>query len=280
MQIIEGGPIAKKILLSVAKETSLHKHLPGLAAILVGENEASKLYVQLKKKTAQKVGIFFSDYVLSEEMPEEAILEVIDHLNNDEDVDGILVQLPLPSHIRTENILGRISPEKDVDGLTKENAKKQRQQQESFTCPFPQAIVEIILAHNKEVSGKSVFVLGNSHEFLESMQFLLEQLGMKVISCLFGSQQEKYKSIASCDVIVSAVGVLGSFPEDRVKDGTLIVDGGIERDEEGKVRGDIISEHFKDRDVTISPVPGGVGPITVACLMKNVLESHKRKNHA
>lgn len=278
MEILEGKAIAEKILSDVSQQAKLYNRPPGLAAVLVGDNEASRMYVALKKKAAHKVGIFFSDYVLPQEATQSMVEEVVEHLNGDEDVDGILVQLPLPKHIDTTYILSLIKPEKDVDGLTVENTKRQKESTVSFVCPFPQAILELIFSKVSDLSEKNIYAIGNSKEFIENITFLLEKEGGKVEWCLYAQEGLNRKRIQKADIIISAVGKALPLEENEIKDEAILIDGGIEKDENGVIRGDFDQKIFKKRDITLSPVPGGVGPVTVACLMRNVLQASK--NHA
>jgi methylenetetrahydrofolate dehydrogenase (NADP+)/methenyltetrahydrofolate cyclohydrolase len=272
MKTLKGKALAQRILEDVSEKVKNMNRRLGLAAVLVGDNEASKMYVALKKKAAHKVGIFFSDYVLPQDATQEMIEEVIEHLNTDQDIDGILVQLPLPPHIDTTEILSKICPEKDVDGLTLENMKRQERGEKSFVCPFPQAILELILSQKADIKDAHIFIVGNSLQFIRVLSLLFKKRGCLVEGCIYKKEPLDRIRVAQADIIVSAVGEFIDVHEEDVKDGAIIIDGGIEKDTEGNIRGDFDPAVFKKRDIIISPVPGGVGPVTVACLMRNLVQ--------
>ncbi len=275
MKIIEGKKIAEGILSTIKKQTSSFSRMPGLAAVLVGDDEASKTYVQMKKKVAQECGILFFDYLLPESSSKEEIETVINHLNFDEDIDGILVQLPLPSHLDKREILEKILPSKDVDGLTLAN-QKLLETGEGFLCPFPKAILSLLRSCQEKKYAKNALILTNSDEFGIYMKSLLEKENLLAEYSVFTNKENLEKIIRSYDSIISAVGVASLITADMVKDGAILIDGGIEK-KEGKIQGDVDQQSFAKKDVFLSPVPGGVGPVTVACLVENVVLAYKRK---
>lgn len=275
MKIIEGKKIAEGILSTIKKQTSSFSRMPGLAAVLVGDDEASKTYVQMKKKVAQECGILFFDYLLPESSSKEDIETVINHLNLDEDIDGILVQLPLPSHLDKREILEKILPSKDVDGLTFAN-QKLLETAEGFLCPFPKAILFLLHSCEERKYAKNALIITNSDEFGLYMKSLLEKENLLVEYNIFTNKESLEKITRSYDSIISAVGIASLITADMVKDGAILIDGGIEK-KEGKIQGDVDQQSFAKKDVSLSPVPGGVGPVTVACLVENVVLAYKRK---
>jgi methylenetetrahydrofolate dehydrogenase (NADP+)/methenyltetrahydrofolate cyclohydrolase len=275
MKELFGKPLAERILADIKKQCPLFLRPPGLAAILVGENEASKLYVDLKKRTAKQCGIEFFDYRLPEIANEEDVLAVIRHLNDDDDIDGILVQLPLPKTLRYASILETIHPEKDVDGLTSENRRRILSGETGFVCPFPRAIAEMVISVGESWKGKRAIILANSHIFAESVSMIFEKIGFETEAIILEKGVAFCERMREADVVITATGIPNLVSADCVRDGAIVIDGGIDRFDEG-IRGDVNRESFRDRDVVISPVPGGVGPLTVACLLENVVSATKR----
>ncbi|NCU41193.1 MAG: bifunctional 5,10-methylenetetrahydrofolate dehydrogenase/5,10-methenyltetrahydrofolate cyclohydrolase [Candidatus Moranbacteria bacterium] len=276
MKIIEGKKIAEEILGTIKKQTSSFSRMPGLAVILVGDDEASKTYVQMKKKISQECGILFFDYLLPETSSKEEIETVVNHLNLDEDIDGILVQLPLPSHLNKREILEKILPSKDVDGLTTAN-QKLLETGEGFLCPFPKAILFLLRSCEEKKYTKNALIITNSDEFGIYMKSLLEKENLLAEYSIFINKENLEKITRPYDIIISAVGIASLITADMVKDGAIVIDGGIEK-KEGKVKGDIDQQGFEKKEGYLSPVPGGVGPVTVACLVENVVLAYKKKN--
>ncbi|NCU42368.1 MAG: bifunctional 5,10-methylenetetrahydrofolate dehydrogenase/5,10-methenyltetrahydrofolate cyclohydrolase [Candidatus Moranbacteria bacterium] len=275
MKSIEGKDIAKNILIDVKKEANFMSKMLGLAIILVGDDEASKTYVQMKKKATQECGILFFDYLLPKEAMQEDVEKIITYLNVDEDIDGILVQLPLPSHLDKREILEKILPSKDVDGLTTAN-QKLLETGGGFLCPFPKAILTLLQACEGKNYAKRALVITNSDEFGIYMKALLEKENFIADYSIFESKEKLEIITPLYDIIISAVGIASLITADMVKDGAILIDGGIEK-KEGKLRGDIDQQSFEKKEGYLSPVPGGVGPVTVACLVENVVFAYKRK---
>lgn len=258
---IDGKAIAERIKDGIAKEIFDFKGpRPNLAIILVGERPDSQLYVALKEKEGKKVGVDTHTYRLPEEISEQELLDVIGFLNKDESIDGILVQLPLPEKLDTDKIIAAIDPLKDVDG---------------FHPAHPDYIISPVLASvlaclddiSFQTSGKTACVLYNSEVFGRSVKDILEKKGMIVT---LKDDPEK------ADLLVTALGEPHKIKKEMVKDGAAIVDIGITK-EGGKVLGDVDYEDVKERAGYITPVPGGIGPMTIAFLFKNTLEIFKRK---
>jgi len=279
MHLLYGKPIADNLLADVKEEVSKLDRMPGLAAVLVGDNSASKMYVELKKKAAKKCGMEFFDYFLPGNASEEDVLAAIRHLNGDGEIDGILVQLPLPGGLDKAKILEAIDPKKDVDGLTSENQRCIRENATCFICPFPKAIMRLLESSGVDMAGKQAFVLANSREFGEAMVGMLAAKGMDAQMSTSRDPAVFGPGMRESDAIVTAVGVPNIVRGEYVKEGAVVIDGGIDRIGD-EVKGDACVEDFDDREVNISPVPGGVGPVTVACLMENVvLAATPKGNH-
>lgn len=276
MKLLEGKQIAEEILARVKEDVLAMNRMPGFGAILVGDDPASKMYVDLKKKSAQKCGMLFCDYTLPKNASEEQVLEIVKFLNNDSDIDGILVQLPLPAHLNKEKVLNAIDSKKDVDGLTEKNQACSREDGECFICPFPKAIVMLLRGSGSGLAGKKGVVLANSEGFGSAMTAMLLAEGMDARYVLPNEKEKQKSEILTADAVVSAVGQSGYVTADMIKDGAIVIDGGIEKQDDA-VYGDVATAEFADRDVTLTPVPGGVGPVTVACLMENVVLSSKRR---
>lgn len=257
---------------SVVKEM---KSPPGLAAVLVGENEASKLYVYLKRRTAERIGIAFFEYRFPADAPEGDVLECVASLNNDDAVDGILVQLPLPEHIGKRTILDSISPAKDVDGLCEMDASESPDPACGFLCPFPKSILMLLESSQSDMAGKKGVVLANSQGFGRSMSNLMRSKGIETEVILNRDIDRKSEIVRSADFVVTALGSPGRVDASLIGEGAVVIDGGIDK-VEGKIRGDVDRESVELKASCLSPVPGGVGPLTIACLMDNVVIAAKR----
>ncbi len=282
MQIIDGKKIAERMKDALVKTVAEQNNgdimcpiRPLLAIILVGERADSELYVSLKEKEAKKVGVDTSLYRLSPESPMKELEELIAFLNKDEATDGILLQLPLPGNFDTNWMVSMIDPDKDVDYFHPQNIKHLGQS--GIWPPLVQVVTEIFDEIKYNSSGKEVCVIANSNEFGSVMSKVLTDMGasVKVVS----PDNEDLSSVASsADVLITAVGRPGLIKGEHVKKGALIIDVGITKGEDGKVRGDVDAESVKDKAEWLTPVPGGVGPITIAAALKNVVEMWKKKN--
>ena len=248
---------------------------PTLAVILVGENPASQIYVRNKKKTAEKLGINSISIEYPSEITENELLEKIDELNDDENVTAILVQLPLPAHIDKNKVIDKILPQKDVDGLTPYNLGKLFSGEEPYVYPCtPKGILLLLDEYGIELEGKHVVVVGRSNLVGKPVAQLLLKRNATVTMC--HSHTKNLANITkTADIVVSAVGknVIG---EKMLKSNCVIIDVGIFRDENGKLSGDVDFENVSKISAYISPVPGGVGPMTIASLMLNTVELAKK----
>lgn len=243
---------------------------PCLAVIIVGDNPASRVYVNNKKKSCEELGIKSLEFALAAETTEEELLKIIDDLNKDEDVDGILCQLPLPSHICEKNVINSISPEKDVDAFHPENVGHIMIGDYTFLPCTPAGVMEMLKEYEIDVAGKNCVVVGRSNIVGKPMTMLLLKENATVTVC--HSRTKDLPSVTrEADVLVSAVGKPGLITADMVKDGAVVIDVAINRLESGKLCGDVDFENVKEKASYITPVPGGVGPMTIATLMKNTV---------
>ena len=271
--IINGREISEKIRLNLKKRVNKLREngkSVTLAVILVGDDPASKIYVKNKRKACEELGIISKEYSLPENISEKELIYLIRKLNSDNTVDGILVQLPLPSHIDAKNIIDVISVEKDVDGFCKYNVGSLFTKDYKFLPCTPNGILEILKYENIELRGKHCVILGRSNIVGKPLSLLLLNNDATVTVC--HSKTNNLKELCrTADVIISAIGRAKFLTEDMVKAGAVIIDVGINRDEFGKICGDVDFENVKEKASYITPVPGGVGPMTVTMLMENVV---------
>lgn len=249
----------------------------GLAVIIVGEDPASKVYVSNKKKACEALGIISEEYALPENTTEAELLALIDELNNKESINGILCQLPLPRHLDEKLIINSILPEKDVDAFHPHNVGRIMIGDYDFVPCTPAGIMEMLEFEGIEVEGKTCVVIGRSNIVGKPMGMLLLHKNGTVTIC--HSKTQNLKEICKkADILVAAVGRPGFVTEDMVKDGAVVIDVGIHRID-GKLCGDVDFENVKDKCSAITPVPGGVGPMTIAMLMQNTLTAAKKQNN-
>ncbi len=274
MKLLYGSPIAEKILTALKADILGCAEKPGLAVVLIGSNQASKLYVGLKEKRAKEIGLNFFRYNFSEQATEQEILACIQKLNKAEKVSGIIVQLPLPSGFDTEKIISALDSKKDVDGFHCDNAEKFLKGESEIYPVFPHAILKLIESSGENLAGKRAVIVGNSQEFGRLMQLALEQKGLLTEFVLAGQLSSKLGKIRAADVVVSAVGSPGLLLGQMLKEGSIIIDGGIEKVGD-QVFGDVDFGSTKDLAGFITPVPGGVGPVTIACLLENTYLAFK-----
>lgn len=248
----------------------------GLAVIIVGNNSASRVYVNNKKKACEEVGIESFEYALPEETTQEELLGLIDNLNNDDKVDGILCQLPLPSHIDEQAVINSIDPKKDVDAFHPENVGHIMIGDYTFLPCTPAGIMEMLRFYNIDVKGKKCVVIGRSNIVGKPMaMLLLKENGTVEIT---HSRTENLKEeTLTADILVAAVGKAYFVTEDMVKDGAVVIDVGMNRNEEGKLCGDVDFEKVKEKASFITPVPGGVGPMTITMLLENTVRAASQK---
>lgn len=269
--ILDGKMLRDKIFESLKAKLDKMQQKPTLAVILVGENPASQIYVRNKKKTAEKLGINSLSIEYPSDISEEELLNKIKELNSDEKVTAILVQLPLPAHINKNRIIDAILPQKDVDGLTPYNLGKLFSGEEPYVYPCtPKGILLLLNEYNIKLEGKNIVVVGRSNLVGKPVAQMLLKRNATVTMC--HSHTKNLSEITkTADIIVSAVGkkVIG---EKMLKSDCVVIDVGIFRDENGKISGDVDFENVSKTAAYISPVPGGVGPMTIASLMLNTVE--------
>ncbi len=280
--ILDGKQTALSLNSIIKKETEYinnnFNYKPGLAVVLVGENPASKIYVNAKIKKAEELGISSYKYNLPNNVSEDDLLEKIKTLNNDKNVNGILVQLPLPPHIDSKKILNYIDFKKDVDGLHPINQGKMYSDEESIYPCTPLGCHLLLKKYDINPSGKNVVVIGRSRLVGKPVANIMLQQNATISIC--HSKTENLKDYTcKADIIISAVGNPEFISEDMIKEDAVLLDVGISKTNQG-IKGDINFESCKNKALAITPVPGGIGPMTVACLMYNTLiVSAKQKEH-
>lgn len=273
--ILDGKKLREKLLENLKTELEGFSTKPTLVVILVGENPASQIYVNNKKKTAEKLGINSIVINYPSNITETKLLEKIDELNNDQTVTAILVQLPLPAHISKENVINKISPEKDVDGFTPYNFGKLFTGEEPTVYPCtPKGILLLLDEYNIEIEGKHAVVVGRSNIVGRPMSQMLLNRNATVTVC-HSHTKNLTDIIKTADIVVSAAGK-NIIEGKMLKSDCVVIDVGIFKDENGKTRGDVDFESASRVASYITPVPGGVGPMTIASLMLNTVELFKK----
>ena len=276
MKIIDGKTLAQNLRKKIANEVKQYSRPPGLAVILVGDDEASQLYVRNKTRACVEVG-FYSDQIhKSSNITEEELLSEVNRLNENQNIDGILVQLPLPSHIDSNKIIEAIIPEKDVDGFSSENVGK-LSQNKSFISPCtPRGVMKMLDSIKCDLRGKDCVIIGASNIVGRPMAMELLNAGATVQVCHKGTKDITQKT-KSADVIIAAAGVANLVKSDWIKEGVILIDVGINRQADGSMTGDVDFEDVKGIASAITPVPGGVGPMTIAVLLENTLIAYEAK---
>ena len=275
---IDGKALAAKVKEQVREEAGKLGRRPALAVILVGENPASKVYVAGKEKDCAECGITSFGYKLPEETTQEELLELISRLNSDDGVDGILCQLPLPKHLDEELVINTISADKDVDCFHPYNVGRMVIGEPVFLPCTPAGVMEMLREYEIPIRGKRCVVLGRSNIVGKPMSALLLQADGTVTTC--HSRTENLAEITrQADILVSAIGKTKFVTADMVKEGAVVIDVAMNRDENGKLCGDVDFAAVEPKASYITPVPGGVGPMTRALLMRNILtaaENHQK----
>jgi len=275
-QIIDGKAIAENLLNNIKAriQTRLqaNKRAPGLAVILVGADPASRIYVRNKHLACEKVGIISVTHDLPASITEAELLTLIDALNQDSTIDGILVQAPLPAHIKDEHIIEKISPNKDVDGFHPYNIGRLAVRQPTLRSCTPFGVIKMLQATGIDLMGLDAVVVGVSNHVGRPMALELLLAGCTVTSC-HRHTKDLARAIANADLVVAAAGKPGLIKGEWIKPGAIVVDIGINRLSDGKITGDVDFIAAKAHASWITPVPGGVGPMTVATLMENTLLS-------
>lgn len=277
MNLINGRLLAEKIKDAVAKEVfdlcaNADTRRPSLALLLVGERPDSQLYVNLKDKAAKSVGIDTNLYRFSDLDQEQDLVDTINFLNNDTTVDGILIQLPLPDNFNTDKIVSLINPDKDVDGFSSASLKKLNQGE--VISPVFQSVLACLQEAKFDLQNKTVAIVAKPGIFTDSLDKLLEHLGAKVTSV---APNEVGAKTATADLLITAVGQADKICGDDIKDGAVLIDIGISKNETGKTCGDIDEASIANKASWLTPVPGGIGPMTIAFALKNTLDFFKKR---
>ena len=273
--LMDGKAVAQKVRENVRVEVEKLKEQginPKLSVIMVGNDSASAVYVRNKSNACKKAGIEFDEYLLPEETKEEELIELIEKLNKDDSVHGILLQSPVPKHINIDRAFDTISPKKDVDGFNAVNVGRLTIGQDCFISCTPYGIIKILEEYNIEIEGKRAVVIGRSNIVGKPMLQCLLAKNATVTVC-----HSKTKNLAEvvreADIVVAAIGKPNFITGDMIKEGAVVIDVGINRMEDGKLIGDVNFEEAEPKASYITPVPGGVGPMTIAMLVENVVKA-------
>jgi len=273
-QLIDGKAIAAELKqnLKVATQQRLAagKRQPGLAVVLIGSNPASQVYVGSKRRSCEEIGFKSDSYDLPETASEAELLALIEQLNADNEIDGILVQLPLPAHINTEAVIEHIAPHKDVDGFHPYNIGRLAQRNPQLRPCTPKGIITLLKHTGVDLRGQEAVVVGASNIVGRPMSLELLLAGCTTTVC-HRMTKDLEAHVRSADILVVAVGKPNFIPGDWIKEGAIVIDVGINRLEDGTLTGDVEFDVAKQKAAWITPVPGGVGPMTVATLMENTL---------
>lgn len=280
MEILNGKEVAKNTRLALKNEVEELKEKginPRLAVIMVGNDSASQIYVRNKSKACDEIGIEFEEYILPEETSQDELLNLIEKLNNKTEINGILLQSPIPKHLDINEAFRKISPEKDVDGFHPVNVGKLVLGQDTFVSCTPAGIMKILEEYNIEIEGKNAVVIGRSNIVGKPMSQCLLNKNATVTIC--HSKTKNLSEITkNADILVAAIGKANFVTENMVKEGAVVIDVGINRGEDGKLKGDVDFENVSKKTSYITPVPGGVGPMTIAMLMTNLVKAAKNQN--
>ena len=278
LKLIDGKQLAQKRreeIKQAVEELKTQGITPGLAVILVGEDPASQVYVRNKEKACHEVGFYSEVHRLPADTSQEDLLNLIDRLNNDEKIHGLLVQLPVPKHIDEKAVIHAISPKKDVDGFLPENLGSLLIGEQAFEPCTPKGCIDLIKESGMEIAGKKAVVVGRSNIVGKPVAMMLLREHATVTICHSKTKNLKEELLAA-DIVVAAIGRANFITGDMIKDGAVVIDVGINRLPDGKMAGDVDRASLEGRDCWLTPVPGGVGPMTITMLMKNTLESATR----
>lgn len=281
-EILDGKKLAKKIRKDLKKEVEALKNqgiCPKLAVIMVGDNSSSEVYVKNKSRACIKAGIDFEEFLLPKETTEKELLELIETLNEDKSIHGILLQSPVPKQIDINKAFRTIKPEKDVDGFHPMNVGNLVIGEDCFISCTPFGVMKLLEEYNIEIEGKNAVILGRSNIVGKPMvQCLLAQNA--TITVCHSKTKEIQKIVKNADIIISAIGKPHFVTSDMIKEGAVVIDVGINRLEDGSIVGDVDYETVHTKASYITPVPGGVGPMTIAMLLTNVVKAAKNQNKA
>ena len=278
--IIDGKELARKTREKLKIECDNLKKdgiLPKLAVIMVGDDKASQIYVKNKSKACQEIGIEFEEYFLGNDIKQEELIELIQKLNLDKSINGILLQSPIPKSLDINEAVRTILPEKDVDGFNPINVGKLCLNQETFVSCTPYGIMKMFEEYDIDLTGKNVTILGRSNIVGKPLIQCCLNKNATVTVCHSKTKDLK-EHTKNADIIISAIGKAKFVTVDMIKNGAIVIDVGINRDESGKIVGDVDFENVSSKASYITPVPGGVGPMTIAMLMNNVIKATKLQN--
>lgn len=278
--IIDGKELAKKIRKNLkieCEELNEKGKKSKLAVIMIGDDPASKVYVRNKSKACEDVGIEYEEYLLDNKINQKDLIDLIQKLNKDKTINGILLQSPIPSNLDINEAFKTISPEKDVDGFNPINVGKLVLNQDTFVSCTPYGIMKMFEEYNIDLCGKNVVILGRSNIVGKPLIHCCLNRNATVTTC--HSKTQNIKEITkNADILISAIGKAKFVTADMIKENAVVIDVGINRLDNGKITGDIDFENVKEKVQFITPVPGGVGPMTIAMLMNNVIKATKRQN--
>lgn len=274
MKLLRGKKLSEKILKELKAEISISETKPGLAVVLIGNDKASKIYVSLKEKAAKRIGMNFFKFQYGKSADEKEIIKKIETLNEDKKINGIIVQLPLPSGFNTQKIINQIAPGKDVDGFHPQSLKLFLEKKEIFWPVFPRAIISLLEFSGEKLEGKTAAVLAKSQKFGRVMEEALKRKKIQPKNFLLKNPQRKMDFLKNFDIVISACGYPKIIAGEMLKKGAIVIDGGITKKGK-KILGDADLNSMKKVANFCSPVPGGVGPVTVATLLENVCEAFR-----
>ncbi len=290
MKLIDGKKISATIKEEIAGEVQKIKDqggkIPHLAAILVGDDPASETYVNNKSKACEKVGFDSSTYRFPSDVSEEELLETVDFINKDHEIDGLIVQLPLPDHIDNQKVIQRIAPEKDVDGFHPVNVGRMTIGLPSYVSATPHGIMELLMRNRIDTRGKNCVILGRSNIVGKPMSLLMarnEEPGNATVTVCHSKTQNLPEITSKADILIVAIGKAEFVTADMVKEGAVVIDVGIHRVPSDKTKsgfrliGDVRFDEVAEKASFITPVPGGVGPMTIVSLLMNTLKAAKRE---
>ena len=278
--IIDGKKLAQKTRenLKIECEELKEKGInPKLAVIMVGDDEASKVYIRNKSKACKEVGVEYEEFLLKSDINQKELIDIINKLNKDKSINGILLQSPIPKHLDINEAFRTIDYNKDVDGFHPMNVGKLALGQDAFVSCTPFGVMRMFEEYNIDLCGKNVVILGRSNIVGKPLTQCCLNKNATITVCHSKTQNTK-KLTKEADIVISAIGKPKFITEDMIKEGAIVIDVGINRDENGKIVGDVDFENVKQKASYITPVPGGVGPMTVAMLINNVIKAAKNQN--
>lgn len=279
--MIDGKELAKKVRSNLKMECEDLKKKginPKFAVIMVGDDPASKVYVKTKSKACDEIGVEYEEHILDAKISQKELIELIHRLNEDKSVNGILLQSPIPKHLDIDEAFREISHEKDVDGFNPINVGKLLLNQDTFISCTPFGIMKMFEEYNIDLEGKNLVIIGRSNIVGKPLMACCLNKHATVTICHSRTKDLKEKT-RNADILIVAIGKPNYLTADMVKEGAVIIDVGINRQKDKKITGDVDFENVKEKASYITPVPGGVGPMTVAMLMNNVIKATKNQNH-